>query len=117
MRSCSLSYSLLLCEIDIAHVLHVDGRCVKVVDEIRQPLLQRLLQWKAFVIFGHRASLLQGLQEASPGDKQTLYQIFVSQTMLTNLPSLIACIAHPSMIETRSHLSIDLRCLVAGKIT
>ena len=36
----SLCFSCLLCEIDIAHVLDVDGRRVKVVDEIRQPLLQ-----------------------------------------------------------------------------
>ncbi len=33
--------SSLLCEIDKANVLHVDGGRVKVVDQVGQPLLQR----------------------------------------------------------------------------
>ena len=52
----SLCFSCLLCEIDIAHVLDVDGRRVKVVDEIRQPLLQ----WSVRAIL--TAVLLSGLK-------------------------------------------------------
>lgn len=35
----------LLCEIDIANVLHVDGGRIKVVDQVREPFLEEAITW------------------------------------------------------------------------